>query len=247
MTTSLIYGCETWGTSTVNSIEVTYRHGLKRSLSVRETTNTEIVYIEANRLPLNIRITKQQLNFWIKLQSYLNKNPNHPLKDLIEQGLSMNLPYLKYYKNLEASYITPKNCENTLTTVFRANNRTNITTKANNDPDSRFGVYLLVNPNLSSPAQNYATFEFERVLLTRYRSGSHNLRIETGRLCCPKIPRENRTCLCELGIQSIRHCLFECPLLREVVQRVEFTTLEEAFNSPDFVNMLMDIERVLKI
>ena len=247
VTTSLTYGCETWGTATVNSIEVAYRMGLKRSLSIRETTNTEIVYIEANRLPLNIRITKQQLNFWINLQSYLNNNPDHPLKGLIDQGLSMNLPYLKYYTNLEATYTTPKECENTLSTDFRASNRTKIATKANNDPDSRLGVYMLVNPNLSSPTQSHGVLEFERVLLTRYRSGSHNLKIETGRLCCPKIPRENRTCLCGLGVQSLRHCLFECTLLREVFQGVEYTTLEEAFNSPDIVNVLMDVERVLKI
>ena len=33
-TSSLTYACETWGTSTVNSIEVPYRLGLKRSLSL---------------------------------------------------------------------------------------------------------------------------------------------------------------------------------------------------------------------
>ena len=72
VTSSLIYACETWGMASVNSIEVAYRLGLKRALSVRETTNTEIVYTEANRMPLNIRITKQQLNFWLNLQAYLN-------------------------------------------------------------------------------------------------------------------------------------------------------------------------------
>ena len=45
VTSSLTYGCETWGTAVVNSIEVAYRLGLKRSLSIRETTNTEIVLI----------------------------------------------------------------------------------------------------------------------------------------------------------------------------------------------------------
>ena len=247
VTSSLTYGCETWGTAVVNSIEVAYRLGLKRSLSIRETTNTEIVYIEADRLPLHIRITKQQLNFWINLQSYLNDNPEHPLKGLIDQGLSMNLPYLKYYTNLESIYTTPTNCENILSNDFRASNRTKIMTKANDDADSRLGVYLLVNPNLSSPTQHHGILEFERVLLTRYRSGSHNLRIETGRLCCPKVPREERMCLCGSGVQSLRHCLFECPLLQEVRQGVEFTTVEEAFNSPNIVNLLMHVERVLKI
>ena len=154
---------------------------------------------------------------------------------------------LYYYTNLEATYTTPKECENTLSTEFRASNRAKIATKANNDPDSRLGVYMSVNPDLSSPTQSHGVLEFERVLLTRYRSGSHNLRIETGRLCCPKIPRENRTCLCGLGVQSLRHCLFECILLEEVFQGVEYTTLEEAINSPNIVNVLMDVERVLKI
>ena len=231
----------------MNSIEVPYRLGLKHSLSIRETTNTEIVYIEADRLPLNIRISKLQLNFWINLQSYLNDNPEHPLKGLIDLGLSMNIRYLKYYKNLDTTYTTPTECENILSNEFRASNRAKITTKANDDPDSRLGVYLLVNPNLVAPTQRDGILEFERVLLTRYRSGSHNLRIETGRLCCPKIPREDRTCVCETAVQSLRHCLFECPLLQELLQEVEYTTMEEAFNSPTIVNLLMNIEKVLKI
>ena len=125
VTTSLTYGCESWGIASVNSIEVAYRQGLKRALSIRETVNTEIVYIEANRSPLSIRIAKQQLNFWINLQSYLENNPDHPLKNLIQQGLSSNLPYLKYYTNLEQTYTTPKNLGDVLTNDFHESNVTN--------------------------------------------------------------------------------------------------------------------------
>ena len=116
----------------VNSIEVAYCQGLKRALSIRETVNTEIVYIEANRVPVSIRIAKQQLNFWISLQSYLDNNPEHPLKGLIDQGLASNLPYLKYYTNLEATYTTPKNLEDVLTNEFRASTATNVNAKSNN-------------------------------------------------------------------------------------------------------------------
>ena len=139
VTTSLTYGCETWGTALVNSIEVAYRQGLKRALSIRETVNTEIVYIEANRTPLSIRIAKQQLNFWTNLQSYLEDNPDHPLKGLIEQGLSSNLPYLRYYTDLERTYTTPKNLQDVLTNEFHTSNATKINTKSNNDDDSRLG------------------------------------------------------------------------------------------------------------
>ena len=209
--------------------------------------NTEIVYTEANRTPLNIRIAKQQLNFWINLQSYLDNNPEHPLKDLIEQGLSLNLPYLNHYTNLENTYTTPKNLEDVLTNEFRASTITKINTKSNNDADSRLGVYLQVNPSLAPPTQRRDIMEFERVLLTRYRCGSHNLKIEVGRLCNPKIPREERLCKCNNGIQSLRHCLFDCRLLREVYEEFDYTTIEEAFNSPEIVNLLVKIEKVLNV
>ena len=198
---SLTYGCESWATASINSIEVTYRLGLKRALSIRETVNTEIVYIEANRAPLNISIAKQQLNFWIGLQSYLDNNPEHPLKGLIEQGLASNLQYLRYYNDLQATYISPKNLEDVLTNEFRASTATKINAKSNNDAESRLGVYLQVNPNLTPPVQRNNILEFERVLVTRYRCGSHNLKIEAGHLCNPKIPREDRICKCNLGIQ----------------------------------------------
>ena len=245
--TSLTYACETWGSASINSIEVAYRLGLKRALSIRETVNTEIVYIEANRSPLNIRIAKQQLKFWISLQLYLEDNPEHPLKGLIDQGMASNLPYLKYYADLQTRYTSPKNLEEVLTNEFRASNVTRIHAKSNNDTESRLGVYLQVNPNLTPPPQRHNVLECERVLLTRFRCGSHNLKIETGRLCNPKIPREDRLCKCNAGIQSLQHCLFDCQLLQDVHQEHEYTTIEEAFNSPEIVILLVKIGKVLGI
>ena len=79
VSSTLVYACESWGISKVNHAEVAYRLGLKRALSIRETTNTEIVHIEADKYPLQIRVSKQQLNFWLKLKDYLLENPGHPL------------------------------------------------------------------------------------------------------------------------------------------------------------------------
>ena len=248
VTSSLTYGCESWGTASINSIEVAYRLGLKRALSIRETVNTEIVYTEANRTPLNIRIAKQQLNFWINLQTYLNDNPEHPLKGLIDHGLASNLPYLHYYTNLENTYTTPQNLDDVLTNEFRASTMTKINTKSNNDNESRLGVYLQVNPNLTPPTQRHDILEFERVLLTRYRCGSHNLKIEVGRMCNPTIPRDERLCKCNNGVQSLKHCLFDCVLLRDVYEEFDYyTTIEEAFDSPEAVDLFAKIGKVLNV
>ena len=122
-----------------------------------------------------------------------------------------------------------------------------IRSKSNNDVDSRLGVYLEVNPNLTAPSQCYDILECERVLITRYRCGSHNLNIEAGRLCKPIIPREERLCTCNTDIQSLRHCLFDCPLLQEMHEEYQFTTIQEAFNSPYIGKVLMRIEKILKV
>ena len=246
VSTTLTYGCETWGTASVNSIEVAYRHGLKRALSIRESTNTEIVYLEANRHPLHIRITRQQLKFWNTITSYLSENPDHPLAQVIEQAKELRLPYLQYYERLKADFEDTEACEESLNQSFRDACMTKIRQKAEEDENSRFGAYLLVNPQLEHPAHNYKyNPEFERVLITRYRSGSHNLKIESGRLCNPTIPRDERLCMCNGDVQTLHHCLFDCPLLAEVRAEFDYESIEDALNSPDAAKILIKLEKVV--
>lgn len=78
---------------------------------------------------------------------FLNNNHRHPLKGLLDQGLLMNLSYLKYSQKLETTYQTPKTCNIVLSEEFRAVNRMKIATKANNDPYPRPVVYMQVNPD----------------------------------------------------------------------------------------------------
>ena len=49
------------------------------------------------------------------------------------------------------------------------------------DIDSKLDSYLQVNPNLQTPSYNDNQFEIERIHITRIRTGSHNLLIESGR------------------------------------------------------------------
>ena len=65
-----------------------------------------------------------------------------------------------------------------------------------NDPLLKLGAYLQVNPDLCK-SNNNNLFEIDRMRVTRYKVGSHNLKIETGRMCNPVLPREDRLCLCK--------------------------------------------------
>ena len=201
------------------------------------------------RYPLYIRISKQQLKFWINLQTYLDHEPNHPLNNLIEQGLELDIPFLKHYIKLKNDYGTPETCETVLKQRFYNDTADMIRTKANGDDISRLGTYIKVNPQLKQPDQliNSKILEFERILITRYRTGCHNLRIESGRHCNPPLRREERLCQCNEGVQTLHHCLFDCPLLIETQRAFNYSTVEEALNLNDAAKLLLQIEKILQI
>ena len=113
----------------------------------------------------------------------------------------------------------------------------------NSDKDSRLGTYLEINPDLVKP-RYHGLFEFERVCITRYRTGAHNLRIETGRMNTPVVPREDRLCICNNDIQTLRHVLLICPLIAELRQKYNIETIEEAISNANF---LIEMEKILKI
>ena len=177
----------------------------------------------------------------------INRNPNHPLKSLIEYGKTLQLPFLKHYEKLETDFVTPQNCQDTLIRRFRDESSEKIRSKSNEDPESRLGMYMQVNPHLTpiSPVENI--LECERVVLTRYRSGSHNLKIETGRLHNPTIPRDERLCRCNNGIQSLSHVLFHCPLLTELYREFNYTTIEEALKLPVITKFFLKMEKIVKL
>ena len=210
VSSSIVYGCETWGMSTLKNAETAFRHGLKSALSVRDCTNNEIVYIESGEWPLEMRIIKQQMKFWTAIEEIMNSDQEHYITKLVNIGESTN--YIKYYRNLMRTYTDVKTCNDTLKRNFVNAMREKIEQAAREDPDSKLGTYLLINPELNSPKYEQK-FEFQRVLCTRYRTGSHNLRIEKDRRY-PNSKREDRVCTCNLGVQTVRHVILDCPLIQ---------------------------------
>ena len=199
MTSSIVYGCETWGTN-VNEAERCYRAGLTTAMNVRQNLNNEIVHIETGRWPLRVLIKRQQLNFWLQMKEYMSAHPESALRKVHDMALESNSPYIKYYQKLEADFGDPKVCDETLRKQITESFKQKLEYPHTLDSDSKLGTYYEINPSLSScvPVPQ-TTLEFEREMVTRFRTGSHSLAIETGRYS--NTPRENRLCSCGEGIQ----------------------------------------------
>ena len=160
-------------------------------------------------------------------------------------GLQAKSPYLNYYLRLEIEFGDPKSCEESLTQGIIGAYQDKITSHFNKDKDSKIGTYHCINPTLSSnvPAPQL-TLEFERELVTRFRTGSHSLAVETGRYS--NTPRENRLCSCGTGIQTVWHVFAECPSTRTVVQK-NYESMNDIFEDENVHNVLLAITKKLKI
>ena len=236
---SVTYACETWGVAKIKEVETMFRQGIKSALSVRESVNNEIVYVESGERPLEIRIAASQIKFWSSLCTIQQENPNHYISKLLEIGGETE--YVKYYKRLHERFIYPSSCVDTMRQEFTHTISEKIQ-RAADDPDSRLGCYLRVNPELSSPMYTNE-LEFKRVCITRYRTGSHNLRIEKDRRI-PYSNREDRLCSCNNDIQTIQHVLLHCPLLNRIREKYGIVDVVNGINSVDF---LIEMECILNI
>ena len=239
VSSSITYTCEVWGISNVPKLESLYRQGLKTALSIRNNVNNEIVYIETGEWPLQIKLSKQQLNFWLSIVEITQTKPNHYITKLVNAAADTR--YIRYYKQLQQTFTTPGECVESMKATFKTTFEGKIRAAADDDSDSRLGAYFLVNPALVKPTYN-EKMEFQRVCVSRYRTGSHNLKIEAGRT--PHIPRDERYCCCNTGLQTVKHVLLECPLLIELRERYNVVDVEHGVMNECF---WIEMEKILDV
>ena len=239
VTSSLLYGSEVWAESKVPKLESLYRQGLKIALSVRNNVCNEIVYIETGENPLELRITQQQLKFWSSIMELMNSNPNHYISKLVIA--TEDTPYIKYYKQITQQYTNAEKYAEEFGRNLKSTRESKIRAAAAADEASRLGTYFTINPTLCQPNFD-GKLEFQRVLITKYRTGSHNLRIESGRT--PYIAREERLCICNGDIQTINHVLLQCVLLSALREKYEVTDIESGLMNVCF---LLEMEKILGI
>lgn len=211
-------------------------------LGVRNNTPNDIVMVEANCVPLLAHVRQQQKNFWIKINDYARLNIDAPLVHLLQVSETLNLPYVNFYKSLlDSPHITANDFG--LPAMEKAKQiikETGLT-----DPLSKNGQYLAVNPELihCDIYKLPILAECDRLLISRYRCGSHKLKIETGRW--NKTPREQRLCnQCNTETQTLEHIIYRCPETERLGRPQEI--LHKFINSADCAKLIRKLEGIIK-
>lgn len=234
----LLYACETWGNCSLNKIDIIHRSCIKILLGIRQSTSNNIVYLESGTVPIHCQIYYLQLKYWLKISSYIQHNPSSYLNEAITLATNNNIPFIKHYISLYDRFQTPANCYNYFVSDFQASCRNsfdNIT-----DINLPSGIYKTININLEKPI--FDNFEPDRQIITRYRTGSHNLLVEKGRWT--RIPRNQRLCdKCSSGeIQNLFHVLYRCDATRSI--HINFHSICEFFNSPNCAYTLRIVDDI---
>ena len=203
VTSTLLHNCETFGPKLPKGIETLYFQLIKSAMNVRPNTPNFIVLIESGLLPIRALVLKRQLKWFRKFKQSLRVNSARKIVLDELSASNVKIEYLQHYISLDEKYRYPKDIYAEALSEVQSKIRTKASDAENH---YRFYVYLMINPDLL-PSPFLSCVNVGDVI-TRFRCGSHNLPIETGRW--RRIPRQARLCpVCHvMGDES--HVLFNC-------------------------------------
>ena len=243
---SLLYGCETWSSTSLQRVETLYRKAIKITFSLASNTPNEIVFTETGLTELRSQIYKRQYVFWGKVLKSITDNPDSEVSKVLQSAIDKNLQYLRHYRKLHHDFTNNQQCYTHYRDTFEAKTKQNIMRKTSVSSDSKLKVYVSINSSLQSPElyNEYKLSEIDRCIITRYRCGSHYLKINT---CHYTRSLTGSLCICKKE-QTLQHVLFEC-VYTQPIRHSEFpSNLEEFFNNNDFAaTKLRHMEHILKI
>lgn len=205
--------------SNIEKVQLGY---LKNILGVRRQTPSLAVYAETGRLPLLIRQQINTINYWARLRKL-------PENDILSQCLKIQVDLNENHENSwfqkAINVIESCNIENweeidpiVLAEKVKAQLRDTeirriINDFNNSDLQPKLRTYKLFKTNLC--IEPHLTIGLPKKMyknISRFRTSSHNLRIETGRHESPKLPVEERLCTkCDLNeVEDELHFLLIC-------------------------------------
>lgn len=219
----LEYGSDIWYQGKpIQELESVHLAFLKSALGVKRQTSSLCIYGETGRFPLLFRQQDRAIKLFLRLKTSLSTDPiNHVFNEL---ELLHKSGHKNWYSKInDLLHSTP--CNNLTTGNKRkilADNKglryTSFINKWNSDI-----LDAASHPILRTYCQFKSEFKKERYLsininrryltaISRFRTSSHCLLIETGRHTIPKTPIQNRICkFCSLNeIDDEIHFLNRC-------------------------------------
>ena len=221
----LVYGCEIWGYSKLDKIELFHRKFLKQVLSVSKFTANAMVYGELGRVDIKSLIHSRMLNYWHKMNAAEPRKKCAILYKFIRNQYEAN-----FYKSKWCSKIHNILCDLGLPNVWNHNgyslNKFKSMTKLRlNDAFIQHWYSDISNNRLCI---NYRIFKTQfshenyfnyldsnlRVSYTKFRCGSHLLPISISRY--NEISDRNLCPLCLSDIGDEYHYILTCPAFDHV-------------------------------
>ena len=228
------------------------KKSIENGTRCQQKTPNEIVYVESGFRNLKASIYKRQLKFFQKVKQDCVDNPTSLISVIFQQAIAENTPFLRHYIKLERKFVTPERCFDQHIEEHRQQIELKIQQKFDSDIDSILGTYKRVNPELQEPQFNrdVCCHEIDRKIISRYRTGCHKLKIQSGRMAGDG--RDTRLCSCGTNIQTLAHVLFICPLTANIreVQEMQSTNLNDFFKDSDYTKtaaVLKSVAKLLKI
>ena len=155
---------------------------------------------------------------------------------MLKLAVQHNIKFINHYRSLKTQFQNHTNCRDMQNNTFLETLK--LTIRNERYINSTLGTYCSINPTLETPIHD--SIESERILITKYRTGSHNLKIETGRWF--RKDRSQRLCdKCNLNsLQTITHVLNECPF----TSQYHFSgNLSEFFESKSCIETLLFLNK----
>ena len=232
--TTLLHNCEAFGPRIPKGLEEMYFKMLRAALGVRHNCPKLTALIEGGCLPLKCLIQCRQLKHYRRFQKSIGDNSARgKIFDHLLENSSEN-SYLKHYVDLDGRYTTDAELIEESLHEVKENIRQ---LAANKDKHYKFWMYLQINPELSISPFLYRVDPVGKSLI-KFRVGSHNLKIETGRWA--NIPREERLCSSCHVLEDERHIIFDCcQVNREDLPNIQEQSLSSIWKY-EKVNTLFD-------
>ncbi len=228
----LSYGCEVWGVDDKCSIaaEVLHRGFLKHLLGVRKSTANAMVLAELGRFPLQIHFWQQILRYHHRTIALDNtrlvklamvdgftldttQSSQTAAKDNWQYHLGVFLHehtgQQQLFHQFDIAFIVERAKHKHAFQYFTDVEHSSLVLYRTLQPEYRYADYLSTVKCLSN-----------RRLLSRFRSGCHGLRVDTGRWADnAHIDRADRLCLvCKSldYVQDEQHFAFDCPAYNHI-------------------------------